>query len=96
MELLLFLLERNSSFFVASIPLILTFLLLKIFKLPSKPIIICILLNLLASIFFWIKLRDISVALYQSVPYVSSFIWLWAENILEKRQANDESTKDEF
>lgn len=96
MDFFLYLLERFFSFFVASVPLILTYLLLRIFKLPPKSITICILLNLLASIFFWIKLRDISVALYQSVPYISSFIWLWAENVLEKGQANDESTKDEF
>ncbi len=79
---------------IASVPLLITFLLLKIFKLPPKPIAICLTLNLFVSIFFWVKLKDVYLALYQSVPYVSSFIWVWGENVLIKRQEKNESKKD--
>ena len=85
MDLFLYTFERGVCWVVASVPLILVFLQLKVFKLPVKVIASCLFLNLLTSVFFWLKLKDVYSALYQSVPYISSFIWLWAENVLRKR-----------
>ena len=85
MDFLLYILEHSVEFGIASVPLILVFLMLKIFKLPPKNIAICLLLNMSVSIFFWVKLKDVYIALYQSVPYISAFIWIWAENELRKR-----------
>ena len=79
---------------IASVPLLITFLLLKIFKLPPKPIAICLTLNLLVSIFFWVKLKDIYIILNHGASYFSSFIWVWGENVLIKRQEKNESKKD--
>ena len=91
MDLFLYMLEGAIDFAVASTPLILVFLMLRVFKLAPKSIAICLTLNLLVSIFFWVKLEDIYITIYQSVPYVSSFIWIWAENILKKRREDKES-----
>ena len=96
MDFFLYMLEHAIDFVVASVPLILTFLLLKVFNLSPKSIAICLLLNLLVSVFFWLKLKDIYIVLYQSVPYVSSFIWIWANDVLRKRQENNKSMKDDL
>lgn len=88
MDFFLYTFERAVNFGIASVPLILVFLLLKIFKLPRKSIASCLLLNLLVSSFFWLKLKDVHIALYQGVPYISSFIWIWADGILAKRKEN--------
>ena len=90
MDIIIYWLEDTVEFAVASVPLIIVFLLLKVFKLPSKKILPCIILNLIVSIYFWLKLKDIYLALYQCFPYISAFIWLWAENVLEKRRADRE------
>ena len=96
MDFFLYTFEHAINFGVASVPLILTFLLLKASNLPPKYITICLLLNLLVSVFFWLKLEDINIALYQSVPYVSSFIWIWAESVLRKRRENNKSMNDDL
>lgn len=94
MDFFLYILEHAVGFGVASVPLILVFLLLKVFKLSPKSIMICLLLNLAVSIFFWFKLKDAGIALYQSIPYVSGFIWILADEVLRKRRENNKSTKD--
>ena len=96
MDFFLYALERVAGFAVASVPLILVFLLLKIFNLSPKSIMICLLLNLLVSVFFWLKLKDIHTALYQSVPYISSFIWMWANGVSRKRRENNKSMNDDL
>ena len=88
MDFFLYIFERAVYFGVASVPLILVFLQLKIFKLPLKFTASYLLLNLLVSIFFWLKLKDIHVSLYQSIPYIFSFVWIWVENVLRKRRGN--------
>ena len=93
MDFFSYVLERAVYFGIASVPLILTFLQLKVFKLSFKSIASCLVLNLLVSGFFWLKLKDIHIVLYQSVPYVVSFLWIWAESVLRKR-TNDKSVKD--
>ena len=86
MSFFLYVLEGAVDFGVASVPLILVFLLLKVFNLLPKSTAICLLLSLLVSVFFWLKLKDVCIALYQGVPYISSFIWIWADAVLRKRQ----------
>ncbi len=89
MDLLLWMFERVIGFGVASVPLILVFLMLKVFNLSPKSITICLLLNLLVSGFFWLKLKDVHIALYQGIPYVLSFIWIWVENVIIKMREKD-------
>lgn len=86
MELLTAYLTHAVEFFVAAIPLILTFVLLKVFRQPPKVAACCVALCLPVSVFFWVQLKDLFLVLYQGVPYLSSFIWIWAEHILWKHQ----------
>ena len=46
------------------------------FKFPPKKVVVCIILNLIISVYFWIRLGDFNLALYQLIPYVSGFIYL--------------------
>lgn len=82
MDFLYYMFEHAWNFTIASIPLVLVFLQLIIFKLPFKAIVICLLLNALMSIFFWVKLKDIELILYQIVPYVLTIIWLFSYYIV--------------
>lgn len=91
MELALYLLEGSINFIIATVPLIILFLQKKVFKLEIKVIGSCLVLNLLVSIFFWVKLKDINLMLYQSVPYILSFTYILAEYLFQKRK---ESKKD--
>lgn len=94
MELFLSILEHAVYFGVASVPLLLVFLLLIAFKLPPRSVITCLFLNLLVSIFFWIKLNDAHTALYQGLAYLASFAWVLAEWMLKKRSDKNESKND--
>lgn len=94
MDFFLHVFEHMIVFAVASVPLILAFFLLKVFNLPHKSITICLLLNLLVSIFFWYKLKDVYIVLYQIIPYISSFVWIWADSVLKKRQEDNTSKND--
>lgn len=89
MDFIVFILEHIINFGVASIPLIIVYLQLKIFKGAPKVATYLLTLNLLLSIFFWLKLKDISLVLYQVIPYVSSFIWVWCESLMKKRENNE-------
>ena len=88
MDLLFYLFENAINFFVASIPLIIYFLGSKLFKLTPKVIMIFLIINLIMSIYFWIKLKDIYLAIYQCIPYLLSYICLCLEHILIKRKNN--------
>ena len=89
MDLLFYLFENAINFFVASIPLIIYFLGSKLFKLTPKVIMIFLIINLIMSIYFWIKLKDIYLAIYQCIPYLLSYICLFAVYILVKRKNNN-------
>ena len=94
MDFFLYIFEDTVEFMIASVPLFLVFLMLKAFKMPAEYVAVCLMLNLLVSIFFWVKLKDVYIALYQSVPYISGSICIWAENVLRKKREPDESGKD--
>lgn len=91
MDFFLYRLESTICFVIASIPLIIAFVLMKLFKQPPKVVACSLALYLPAYIFFWVQLKDLHLVLYQGVPYLSSFIWIWAEHILTKR--DKKSTK---
>ncbi len=91
MNFFFFVFQRSVLFFVAIIPLIMAFLLLKTYKLSPKATAIILFITLLLSVFFWIKLKDISLVVYQGVPYLSSFIVVWAENVLIKKRASNQT-----
>lgn len=85
MELILVMIEHIFYFGISSIPLITVFFHLKVFKLSPKATSFFVILNLVVSVFFWFKVKDIFLIIYQCVPYISSFIWIWAENVLSKK-----------
>lgn len=74
------------DFTVASIPLIIVYLQLKIFKLGIKKIAVCLSLMLVGSIYLWVNVRNLNLILYQIVPYISCYIWLGAENYLIRKK----------
>lgn len=94
MELIIFVIQHIVYFGISSIPLVIVFLHLKVFKLQPKETSIVVGLLLLGSMFFWFKVKDLFLTLYQCVPYFSSFIWLWSEHIVLKRQEDSNSTND--
>jgi len=74
MELLLYLIENSISFLIASIPLILVFFNFIIFKSSLSKTLVDLVLILAISVFFWIKVKDIYLILYQLVPYISALV----------------------
>ena len=91
MELILDAIQHLVYFSVSSIPLITVFLHLKVFRLSPKETSFVVVLILFISVFFWVKEKDVFLILYQCVPYISSFIWLWTAHIMLKRQENSKS-----
>lgn len=94
MDLLQFFGAHIVNFWVASVPLLLTFFQLKVFKLPVKPTFTCVALCLIVSCFFWIKLNDFHLFMYQAFPYVASFLWIWAEHKLAKASRSGKENKE--
>lgn len=91
MDLLTSYLTHAVEFLIAAVPLILTFILLKVFRQPPIVVACCVALYLPVSVFFWVQLKELFLVLYQGVPYLSSFVWIWAEHILwkQKQGGND-------
>lgn len=94
MELALAMIEHIVYFGISSIPLIAVYFCLKVFKLSPKVTLFFWITNLLMSVFFWFKVKDIFLTFYQCVPYVSSLIWIWCENVMRKRNENNQSVKE--
>ena len=65
-----FVLNHAISFIISSIPLIIIYIQVYMFKFPPKKVVVCIILNLIISVYFWIRLGDFNLALYQLIPYV--------------------------
>lgn len=86
MDLLEYLVKGSLDFSVASMPLVMVFLQLRIFKHPIKEIVVSLSLFLAVSIYFWVNLKNLSLTLYQIAPYISGYIWLGAEHVLKKKQ----------
>lgn len=76
MNFFIYVISGIWEFAIASIPLIIVFLLMKVCKIKEKKIFAILILQLLLSTYFWIKMKDIHIFLYQIFPYVSAFIWL--------------------
>ena len=87
MDLLRYLVEGKIDFIIASIPLVIVFLQLKVFRHSIKETAICLSLNLMVSIYFWIKLKESNIALYQIIAYASGYIWLVSEGILKNMES---------
>lgn len=84
MDFLAYIFEHAISFGVASIPLVLVFFQMKICKIQHKAIVITLVLSLVISIYFWIRLSNVGVFFEHSIPYATSFIWVWADFTLQK------------
>lgn len=96
MALFLFLLENNINFWIASAPFILAFLQMKIFKMDHKATSICLGINLLVSIYFWVKLKSFSLFIYQIVPYFSTYVCIWSDYICKKIEKSRSKGKEAF
>ena len=57
MDLLTAYLTHAVEFLIAAVPLILTFILLKVFRQPPKVAACCVALYLPVSVFFWVQLK---------------------------------------
>ena len=72
--------------FAAIIPLFITYFARKRAKIAPKDTAIILGLVLVASIGYWVRIGDWFLAGYQAIPFVSSFIWVWADEVLRKRE----------
>lgn len=84
MELIIYILNHVIETLVAAAPLILIYLEYRLLKLNSNDIGGLLLLNLIVSVFFWIKLRDWRIAIYQGVPYVIGYLCLFVLSLNKK------------
>lgn len=57
-------------------------------KLKAKPkYTACLLLaNFVPSVIYCLIIRDMVLAIYQILPFISCFIWVWTDEILRKRE----------
>ena len=85
MDLLIYFIERGIHFSVASTPLIITYFSLKVRKLSVKGTVANLLYFLIISIFYWLKLKSFTLALYFCIPFFLSFLWVFAEYVLIKK-----------
>lgn len=90
MDLIFYFLEHS----VCALPFITIYLQLKIFKINPKVTAYLSFLYLLMSIFFWVKIKDVYLTVYQSLAYTMGFILIWAENVLNKKQEDSEIKED--
>jgi hypothetical protein len=84
MELVIFILEHAISFIIASIPFVVAFLLLKKTHVHPRYVFWCIVLILVISLYFWVRICDIKLILYQSISYVTCLLWCALEWILNR------------
>ena len=82
MELIAFIFNHSISFCVASIPIVLFFLCLKKHKISHKATAIFLLLVLLVSVYSWLLVKDMSIVVYQSIPYIISFAFLYIDYLI--------------
>lgn len=86
MELLTFIFDHAVSFCVASVPIVLCFLCVKKHKMNYKSTAIILFLVLIINLYFWIITKDVCMFIYQSIPYVISFLILFIERHAIKKQ----------
>ena len=86
MDLLICLLDGKWNFVIASIPLITVFFLKKYCKITGVKIFTILILQLMLNTYFWIKLADINIVIYQIFPYLLSFVWVWCDSHIEKKK----------
>ena len=84
MELLIWWFGHCIEFGIASTPLIMYFICKKKFRLSPKSTQLVLVLQLIVSVYFWIKTKDLFLVFYQSVPYVLSFIMVWCDLVALK------------
>lgn len=94
MELISYFFCNAVDFQVASIPLVTVFVQLKKFKMSPKQVSFSLLLQLIVKIYFWVKMKDVYIVLYQSLPFLFGFICLYAENLLIKRSNKKDATNN--
>ena len=85
MDLLVYFVNGIWDFAIASIPLINVFFLKKVCKVKEKNIIVILILQFLLNAYFWIKIEDVHVFLYQVFPYIFAFIWILCDLYMKKK-----------
>ena len=85
MDLLVYFVNGIWDFAIASIPLINVFFLKKVCKVKEKNIIVILILQFLLNAYFWIKIEDVHVFLYQAFPYIFAFIWIICDLYMKKK-----------
>ena len=80
MDFVLFMWEGAASI----IPVSLVFF-AKIFKVNTKATALVLLLVLFLSVFYWVKLNDLSIVIRFIPFFFLSFVWLLFEHIASKR-----------
>lgn len=85
MDLLVYFVNGIWDFAIASIPLINVFFLKKVCKVKEKNIIVILILQFLLNAYFWIKIEDVHVFLYQVSPYIFAFIWILCDLYMKKK-----------
>ena len=99
MDLFLFFIKNNIEFLCLSIPLITTAVCFKILKISIKTTSIILLLSLLSNTFFVLKYGKFDLnSIEHFFPYLASFLWLFAEYLLEKskeKETNEIIDKEE-
>ena len=90
MDLFLYIWDHGYLFAVSSIPILTVYFLIKVFKLTSKTSVFVLCMMLIQSIFFWLKLKETWLIIYQCCAYISAFIILVCELISKKDCRNNE------
>lgn len=95
MDLLTYLLSGIWNFSIASIPLINVFFLKRVCKTKEKNIVVILILQFLLSIYFWIKMEELHIFLYQIFPYVFAFIWVLCDLYLKRKKTQNIDTGED-
>ena len=93
MELLWYFMSHGASFCVASMPLVATFLGLRVFRLRPHVVAVFLLLEMIGSLFFWVKLKDLSLALYELIPFLLSFAIVGSRIFVDRKRKQADKKK---
>lgn len=78
--------EHMIYIWIAMMPFCTLYLGIKVLKIKPKYIALLLLTNLIPSVLYWLMIGDIILAIYQTLPFISCFIWVWTDEILRKRK----------
>lgn len=95
MDFVFYMWDHAVLFAISSIPILTVYFLLKVFKIAPKVGGFVLCLMLLQSVFFWFKLKEVWLIIYQSVSYISAFLLIGAEFALRKKASSQNKNQTE-